>query len=94
MGDILVVFMKGRTLDAALASEYSEKLKVRGVRIIAVAMGTETKLFEDQIELLASSREDMRFVDFDHLNEVGNYVLSGVCNMVDTTREPGKLDII
>ena len=86
--------MNGPMSDAALASEYSEKLKVRGVRIIAIALGTETELFADQIELLASSREDMRYASFDYLYEVQNYVLTEVCTMVETTREPGKVDTI
>ena len=80
--DILVLLLNGRTADAALASEYSEMLRVRGVRIIAVAMGNETESFEDQLELMASSRQDMRRTSFDHLHEVGNYVLSRVCTMV------------
>lgn len=92
--DILVVLMNGLTLDAAIASEYSEKLKVRGVRIIAVAMGTETESFEDQIELMASGLQDMLKTPFDFLNEVGNYVLSGVCTMVETTSEPGRVNTI
>lgn len=92
--DILVVLMNGLTLDAAIASEYSEKLKVRGVRIIAVAIGTETESFEDQIELMASGLQDMLKTPFDFLNEVGNYVLSGVCTMVETTSEPGRVNTI
>ena len=82
--------MNGRTVDAAVASEYSEKLKVRGVRIIAVAMGEETEAFHDQIELLASSNKDMRRTGFDYLNEVGNYVLTGVCTMVETAPQRGS----
>ena len=88
--DILVLLLNGRTADAALASEYAEKLIVRGVRIIAVAVGSETESFIDQAELMASSLQDMRRTNFDHLNEIGNYVLSGVCTMVTSTREPGR----
>ena len=94
VNDILVVLMNGRTTDAAVVSEYAEKLKVRGVRIIAVAMGTETESFEDQIELMASGVRDMLSTSFDYLNEIGNYVLSGVCTMVETTREPGMFNTI
>lgn len=83
--DILVVLMNGRTLDPAVASEYAEKLKVRGVRIVAVALGAETELFEDQIELIASSPADMRRVKFNELYAVGNYVLSGVCTVVESS---------
>ncbi|XP_046857342.1 collagen alpha-6(VI) chain-like isoform X3 [Xenia sp. Carnegie-2017] len=83
--DILIVLVNGRTQDAGLASEFSEKLKIRGVRIIAVALGNETSSFEDQMELLASSFEDVRQSSFNDLNSVMNYVLEDICTLVDTT---------
>ena len=82
VSDILVLLLNGRTADAALASEYAEKLMVRGVRIIAVPMGIETESFEDQAELVASSLQDMRKTSFDNLYEIGNYVLSALCTSV------------
>lgn len=83
--DILIVLMNGRTQDAGLASEFSEKLKVRGVRIIAVALGNETSSFEDQMELLASSFEDVRQSSFNGLNSVMNYLLEDMCTLVEST---------
>ncbi|XP_028405187.1 cartilage matrix protein-like [Dendronephthya gigantea] len=91
VGDTLVILMNGRMKDAAVASEYSEKLKVRGVRIIAAAVGTETELFEDQIELMASSLQDMLRSNFDYLDQVGNHILNKICTLVPVTREPGIL---
>ena len=82
--------MNGRMQDAAVASEYSEKLKVRGVRIIAAAVGTETESFEDQIELMASSLEDMLKSNFEYLDKVSKYVLNGICTTVSVTRKPGR----
>lgn len=71
--------MSGNSDDAAVASEVSEKLKVKGVRIVAVAVGPTPEEFMDQVELIASSLDDMLTVSFEDLDQIGNFILKDFC---------------
>ena len=73
--------MNGRTENPEAVSVFSEQLHVAGVKVIAVAVGPKPETFLDQIEIIASSLEDILTLSIGDLNKIGQFLSKYICDI-------------
>lgn len=86
--DYLILFTDGQATDRSAAYKNAEKLKKKGVKIVAIGAGKKKFEFLEQLETIASSPSDVWMADFDNLGEIVDVIVKDIVNEICPTPPP------